>query len=146
MEGQMAFGWAGKILDVDLTTRVISSRPSAAYTADYLGGRALAARLAWEEIPAAAGPYDPENRVIMATGPLTGTLAPTSGRMVMGSLSPRIYPRPWYTHSTLGGWFGPEMKYAGYDALVIHGAADGPVYLEIQDGTARLVDASDLWG
>jgi aldehyde:ferredoxin oxidoreductase len=64
----------------------------------------------------------------------------------MTSLSPRIYPKPWYTHSTLGGWFGPEMKYAGYDAIVIHGQADAPVYLEIQDDAVRLADAKDLWG
>jgi len=106
----------------------------------------MASRIAWDEIPAGIDAYDPENRVIVATGPLTGTLAPTTGRTVMTSLSPRIYPKPWYTHSTLGGWFGPEMKYAGYDAIVIHGKADTPVYLEILDDKARLVDAENLWG
>jgi aldehyde:ferredoxin oxidoreductase len=64
----------------------------------------------------------------------------------MAGLSPRIYPRPWYTHSTIGGWFGPELKYAGFDAVVICGAATSPVRLEITDGKATLVDASDLWG
>jgi aldehyde:ferredoxin oxidoreductase len=117
-----------------------------AYADDYIGGRALASRIAWDEIPAGINAYDPKNRVIVATGPLTGTLAPTTGRTVMTSLSPRIYPKPWYTHSTLGGWFGPEMKYAGFDAIVIHGQADAPVNLEIQDDAVRLVDAKDLWG
>jgi aldehyde:ferredoxin oxidoreductase len=117
-----------------------------AYADDYIGGRALASRIGWDEIPGGIDAYDPENRVIVATGPLTGTLAPTTGRTVMTSLSPRIYPKPWYTHSTLGGWFGPEMKYAGYDAIVIHGQADAPVYLEIQDDAVRLADAKDLWG
>jgi len=140
------FGWMGKILDVDLTTRKTSIRDTMAYADDYIGGRAMASRIAWDEIPAGTTPYDPENRVIVATGPLTGTLAPTTGRTVMTSISPRIYPRPWYTHSTLGGWFGPEMKYAGYDAIVIHGRASCPVYLEIQDEKVRLVDAQDLWG
>ena len=92
-------------------------------------------------MPADVDAFDPAALIIIATGPLTGTLAPTTGRTVMASLSPRIYPKPWYTHSTLGGWFGPELKYAGYDAVVIRGAASAPVRLEITDGKARLVDA-----
>jgi aldehyde:ferredoxin oxidoreductase len=64
----------------------------------------------------------------------------------MTGISPRTYPRPWYTHSTLGGWFGAELKYAGFDAIVIHGRASSPVVLEIEDGAARLVDAEGLWG
>ncbi len=142
----MPFGWVGKILDVDLTTGEISTRDTMPYARDYLGGRALASRIAWNEIPAGTDAYAPENRVIVATGPLTGTLTPTSGRTVMTSVSPRTYPRPWYTHSTLGGWFGPELKYAGFDAIVIHGQADWPVYLEIRDSEVRLVEAQDLWG
>jgi aldehyde:ferredoxin oxidoreductase len=136
----------GKILDVDLTARKISTRDTMTYARDYIGGRALAGRIAWDEIPPGIDVYNEQNRVIVATGPLTGTLAPTSGRTVMTSLSPRIYPRPWHTHSTLGGWFGPELKYAGYDAIVITGQSDAPVYLEILDNRARLVDAGDLWG
>jgi aldehyde:ferredoxin oxidoreductase len=139
-------GWVGKILEVDLTARRITTRDTRPYLPDYLGGRALAARIAWDEMPQGPDPFDPEVRVIISTGPLTGTLAPTTGRTVMASLSPRIYPRPWYTHSTIGGWFGPELKYAGFDALVIHGRASSPVRLEISDGRAQVVDASDLWG
>jgi hypothetical protein len=64
----------------------------------------------------------------------------------MASLSPRTYPIPWYTHSTLGGWFGAELKYAGFDAIVVHGKAESPVAVDVQDGEARIVDAGDLWG
>ena len=142
----MAHGWTGKILDVDLTARKIGQRDTMDYVGDCIGGRALAARIAWDEIPAGTAPYDAENRVIIATGPLTGTLSPTSGRTIMSSMSPRVYPRPWYTHSTLGGWFGAELKYAGFDAIVIRGQADSPLYLHIQDGEATLVEAEDLWG
>ena len=142
----MKGGWAGKILDVDLTGGKISTRPTEPYARECLGGRALAARIAWEELPATAQVFDPENLVIIATGPLTGTLAPTAGRTIMTSLSPRVYPNPWYTHSTLGGWFGPALKYAGFDAVIVRGKADQPVYLEIIDGKARLKNASDLWG
>jgi aldehyde:ferredoxin oxidoreductase len=141
----MAFGWVGKILDIDLTTGKITVRDTMAYASDYLGGRAMASRIGWDEIPADIDAYDPQNRVIIATGPLTGTLAPTSGRTVMASLSPRVYPRPWYTHSTLGGWFGAELKYAGFDAIVIHGKAESPVRLEVRDSEARLADARELW-
>ena len=142
----MTHGWMGRILEVDLRARKISTRDTLAYAADHIGGRALASRIAWEEIPTETDAFDPENRVIIATGPLTGTLAPTSGRTIMGSLSPRIYPKPWYTHSTLGGWFGPELKYAGFDAIVVWGKAVVPVYLEIRDDKVRLVDAAELWG
>jgi aldehyde:ferredoxin oxidoreductase len=136
----------GKILDVDLTARQIGVRDTMAYARDYIGGRGLASRIAWDEISPGIDAYDPENRTIIATGPLTGTLAPTSGRTVMTSLSPRIYPRPWYTHSTLGGWFGAELKYAGFDAIIVHGKAASPVCLGIRDGKAQLIDARDLWG
>ena len=142
----MAFGWMGKILDVDLTTREIKFRDTGQYTDDYIGGRAMASRIAWDEIPAGTDAFDPENRIIVATGPLTGTLAPTAGRTVMCSVSPRTYPIPWYTHSTLGGWFGPELKYAGFDAIVISGKADTPVYLEIRDHDVALKDAGEIWG
>jgi aldehyde:ferredoxin oxidoreductase len=136
----------GKLLDVDLTTGQIVTRDTLPYARDTIGGRALAARLAWDEIPAGIDAYDPANRIIITTGPLTGTLSPTSGRTVMSSVSPRTYPLPWYTHSTLGGWFGPQLKYAGFDAIVVRGKADAPVYLEILDDVARLVDARELWG
>ncbi len=142
----MPCGWAGAILDADLTAGRISRREIAPYARDYIGGRALAARIAWDETPPGADAYDPENRIIVATGPLTGTLAPTSGRTIMTSISPRLYPRQWQTHSTLGGHFGAELKYAGFDAIVIHGRSDSPVYLEICDGHARLADGDDLWG
>ncbi|HHX65963.1 MAG TPA: hypothetical protein GX702_13865 [Chloroflexi bacterium] len=142
----MAFGWMGRILDIDLSAGTIGTRDTMAYADDYIGGRALAARIAWDEIPPGIDAFDARNRIIIATGPLTGTLAPTSGRTVMSGISPRTMPMAWYTHSTLGGWFGPELKYVGFDGIVISGASEQPVYIEITDGTAQLVDATDLWG
>ena len=142
----MPGGWVGRILDVDLATGQMATRDTLDYVGEYLGGRALAARLAWDLVADRMTADDPANPVIIATGPLTGTLAPTSGRTVMASISPKPYPRPWYTHSTLGGWFGPELKYAGYDALVIRGQAREPVWLEIADGRAWLLPAGELWG
>lgn len=142
----MPHGWMGRILDVDLTSGAITERDTMAYAAQFLGGRALAARLAWEAIPPGTGAYDSENCVIIATGPLSGTLTPTTGRTIVAGVSPRPYPHAWYTHSTLGGWFGPELKYAGYDAIILRGCAPQPVTLQIRDGQARLTAATDLWG
>lgn len=142
----MSFGWMGKILDVNLTSGAITTRDTMTYARDYIGGRSLASKIAWDEIAATTQVYDADNRVIIATGPLTGTLAPTSGRTVMSSLSPRAYPKPWYMHSTIGGWFGSALKYAGYDGIVVHGRSAQPVYLEISNGKARLMPAADLWG
>jgi aldehyde:ferredoxin oxidoreductase len=142
----MGYGWKGQTLIVDLTAGEVRTRDTEALSSEWIGGRMLANRIAWEEIPAACGAYDPENRVMVATGPMTGTLAPTTGRTVMASVSPRTYPSPWYTHSTLGGWFGPGLKYAGFDAIVVSGKADRPVYVDIHDGGATLEDASHLWG
>lgn len=142
----MTNGWVGKILFVDLSNGAVTLRDTAPYALTYLGGRALAVRLAWEEIPPGIDAFDSRNCIIIATGPLSGTLSPTGGRTIMTAISPRTYPFAWYTHSTLGGWFGPELKYAGFDALVVSGQAAAPVYLEIEDGKVKLVEASDLWG
>jgi len=142
----MAKGWMGKFIEVDLTTRAVQTRDTMPYAREYIGGRGIAARLAWETIPPGIDAFDPENRLILFTGPLTGTIAPTSGRTVFMSVSPRVYPRPWITHSTMGGWFGSELKYVGFDGLVISGKADAPVYLSIEDDRAVIKDASDLWG
>ena len=134
----MPCGWKGKLLDIDLGSGKVDVKDTIALSREYIGGRALAARIAWDEIPPAADAYDPENCVIITTGPLTGTLSPTSGRTIMTSLSPRVYPKAWYTHSTIGGWFGPQLKYAGFDGMVIRGKASSPVYIEIRDDTACL--------
>jgi aldehyde:ferredoxin oxidoreductase len=138
-------GWVGKILFIDLTSGELQQKDTLPYVRNYLGGRGLAARLAWETIPPGTDAFVPENRLIIATGPLTGTLSPTGGRTIMTAVSPRTYPFAWYTHSTLGGWFGPELKYAGFDAFVISGRAAFPVYIEIKDSQVRLVEANSLW-
>ena len=88
--GLTSGGWAGKILEVDLSNGRISTRLTQPYTHNCLGGRALAAQIAWDELPTEIDAFDPLNLVIIATGPLTGTLAPTSGRTIMTSLSPRV--------------------------------------------------------
>ena len=139
-------GWAGKILRVDLTSGEIWVESSIEYGQRYLGGRGVAARLAWEEIPPGTGPFDPENRLMIGVGPLTGTSAPNSGRTTICSLSPQAHPYEWFTYSSVGGYWGPMLKYAGYDMIVIQGASSRPVYLWIDDDLVELRDAKALWG
>jgi aldehyde:ferredoxin oxidoreductase len=139
-------GWAGKILRVDLGSGEIWTEPSLAYGQAYIGARGIAARIGWDEIQPGTGPFDPENPLIFGVGPLTGTSAPTSGRTTISTLSPQAYPYEWFSYSGIGGYWGPMLKYAGYDAIVVVGESSVPVYLFIDDDRVELCDASALWG
>ena len=138
-------GYAGKILRVDLTSGEISEIPSEQYLPKYLGGRGLAARLYWDEIPSEVGAFDPENRLIIATGPLTGTGALGGGRCEAATKCPAMYPTQSFTTAN-AGYIGPELKYAGYDAIIVQGKAKSHVYLWICDGKAEVRRAEELWG
>ncbi len=139
-------GWAGKILRVDLSSGKTWTESSIEYGQKYIGGRGIAARIAWDEIPPGTGPFDPENRLVFGVGPLTGTSAPNSARTTVCSLSPQAYPYEWFSYSSVGGYWGPMLKYAGYDAVVVEGKSAQPVYLWIHDDNVELRDARDLWG
>lgn len=139
-------GWVGKILRVDLSSGKISETPTSDYVPRFLGGRGLGAKICWDEVPPEVSAFDPEARLVFATGPLQGTLAPTSGRFMLLGKAPQTAPVESYCRSGVGGHWAPELKWAGYDALVVHGRAPKPVYLWISDGTAALHDASRLWG
>jgi aldehyde:ferredoxin oxidoreductase len=142
----MTYGWVGKILKVDLSNNDISTIDTLKYIPDYIGGLGISIRIAWDMLKEGVGPYDPDNIMIFMTGPLTGTLAPTSGRGVISSVSPRVYPNPWFTRSGIGGFWAPELKYAGYDGLIITGKASSPAYLWIHNNNVLIKDAEDLWG
>jgi len=138
-------GWQGKVLRVDLTAGTAESEPlNMAWAADYLGQRGLASKYLYEEMDPKADALDPENRLIFATGPLTATLAPTGGRysvVTKGALTNAI------AASNSGGYFGAEIKFAGFDMIVVHGKSAHPVYLLIRNGEAQLLDARDfIWG
>ena len=122
-------GWTGKILRVDLTkgTSSIESIPED-WMRDYVGGRGLADRYMYEEVDPTVEPYAPENKMIFATGPLTGTFASTGGRwsvVTKGALTNAI------AASNSGGYFGGELKLAGWDFIIFEGKAPHPVYLII---------------
>ena len=131
---------------MNLSDGRIKVRDSRELSERYLGGRGVAARLAWDEIPAGTDPYDPENRFMVMAGALTGSMAPFSGRCGVYAISPQAYPKPMFSRAGLGGHWGAELKYAGYDGIVVHGQASRPVYLAIEDDRVEIRDAGDLWG
>jgi aldehyde:ferredoxin oxidoreductase len=140
------YGYTGKILRVDLTTRQITVEPSSKYLPQYIGGRGLGARIYWDEIKPETEPLSPENKMIFTTGPLTGTGAFGAARSTLITKAAKGYPKKTYWVGTCGMGFGSEIKYAGYDAVIIQGASVKPVYLWIEDGNAEIRDAGALWG
>jgi len=137
-------GYAGKILRVNLTTKKIVDEPiDEALAKKFIGGTGYAAKILWDVLPKKIDPLAPENLLIAATGPLTGTLTPCSGSVEFCFKSPLTNI---FGESRAGGTFGPKLRFAGYDFLVIEGRADKPVYLSIFDEGVELKDASHLWG
>jgi aldehyde:ferredoxin oxidoreductase len=140
------YGWKGKILKVNLSDGSTTRLSTESYGELFLGGKGFCTKIAWDELSSGIGPFDPENLIVFMTGPLTGTAAPTSGSGIASAISPRVYPKPWYTRSHIGGFWAPELKYAGFDGLILIGKASRPVYLWIFDGAVEIREARDLWG
>ncbi|HDI73569.1 MAG TPA: aldehyde ferredoxin oxidoreductase [Candidatus Korarchaeota archaeon] len=137
-------GYAGKYLRVDLTSGKIKVEELPdSLCEDYVGGLGFATRILWDEVNERTDPLGPENRIVFSTGPVTGTLFPAAGRYQVNSKSPLT---GIWGHANSGGAFGPELKYAGYDMIVISGRSEKPVYLWIDDDYVELRDASHLWG
>lgn len=135
--------WAGRILHVDLDRKESWTTPTSDYTDRWLGGKAIDVALLTEAGAWSVDPYGPENPLIMGTGPLTGTLAPAASRLHVAAISPAT---GLLGASNIGGHFPPELKYAGYDHLVISGVSDEPVVLVIEDDSVRFEPAYDIWG
>jgi aldehyde:ferredoxin oxidoreductase len=136
-------GWMGKILRVDLTEHSYEIEDLDEDLAkEYIGGRGLATKILYDEIDPAIDAFDPDNKLIFATGPLTGTGAVGSGRFVVVTKSPLGN----IGNGNAGGYFGPEMKFAGYDMIIFEGKSPDPVYLWIDDDQIEFRPADDLWG
>ncbi|TFG12473.1 aldehyde:ferredoxin oxidoreductase [Candidatus Thorarchaeota archaeon] len=137
-------GYTGQILRVDLTSNKFSleNTPSD-WIRDYIGGDGFALRLLYEEVESGTDPLSANNKLMISTGPITGTLWPMSGRTVFVSKSPLT---GIWGESHVGGFLGPELKYAGYDMLVVEGKAEQPVYISVLDDELEILDATDLWG
>ncbi|OPX90575.1 MAG: putative oxidoreductase YdhV [Pelotomaculum sp. PtaB.Bin104] len=142
----MLNGWKGKRLRVNLSERTVRIEDiDGAYRDKWLGGRGFNSALLYQEVGPEVDPFSAENRLIFGVGPLTGTFAPSSGRTTVTAKSPMGSP-PGFGDSSMGGHWGPELKYAGYDQLVIQGKASHPVYLFIDDDRVEIRDARHVWG
>ncbi len=139
-------GYTGRLLRVDLGKRTVHQQDTDDYLPEWYGGRALGAKIAWDEIPPGMGAFDPSSPLMILAGPLAGTAAPFSGRTTICGLSAQGYPHEVYTRSSFGGHWGPTLKRAGFDGMVITGRADRPVWLDIRDGRCTIEDASHLQG
>ncbi|MEI7450876.1 MAG: aldehyde ferredoxin oxidoreductase [Desulfomonile sp.] len=139
-------GWAGKVLRIDLSTGRISTEDTIEKYKDYLGGTGIGYRVIWDEVPTGTKPFDPANKIVFGVGPLAGTGAPCNGRTAVTTLWPTCWPKPLVASGHMGGHFAAELKYAGFDAVIIEGRADRPVWLQVVDGKAEIKDARHLWG
>ena len=138
------YGWTGTILRVDLSKGTVKREATdAALAQKYIGARGLGGRIISDEVGATTDALSPENKIIFAPGPLTGTFAPSAGRFDVVTKSPL---NNVIAASNSGGTLGPEIKYAGYDALVIEGKAAKPSYLWINNDQVEIRDAAAIWG
>ena len=137
-------GWVGKLLRVNLTDSSIKVEElSGRLTDQFLGGRGLASKVLYDEVDPQVEPLSPENKIIFMTGPLTGTGVIGGASYVVVTKSPLSGS---IACSTAEGYFGPELKSAGYDGIILEGKAPQPVYLSIEDDRVELLSASHLWG
>jgi len=138
------YGWTGTILRVNLTAgTVVREATDMELIHNYIGARGLGVRIISNEVDPQTDALAPENKLVFAPGPLTGTFAPSAGRfnvITKGPLNGTI------AASNSGGTFGPEIKFAGYDAIIIEGKAKKPVYLWIFNDQVEIRDAAHLWG
>ena len=137
-------GYTGKFLTVDLSARSFGEMPVTDELAEhYLGGRGFVAKLLYDLLPRGIDPLGPENVIVFATGPATGTMIPTASRIAVGVKSPQTGT---ISASYMGGHFGPELKYAGWDGIVITGVSESPVTLVVDDDRIELRDATRALG
>ncbi len=140
--------YGGTILRINLTDGTIHRHPTEEHLARaFLGGRGLNVKRLWDELPAHTDGLSPQNMLVFGAGPLVGTLFPGGARFNVTAMSPQT---GILGDSNAGGFFGPELKFAGYDQVIIEGRADHPVYLWIKDDAVELRDAAasltGLWG
>lgn len=136
--------WTKNVLRINLTDRTSTSEPLNMEWADlYLGQRGLATKYFTEEVDPKVEPLSPDNKLFMVTGPLTGTMATTGGRYSCVTKSPLTNA---LACSNSGGFFGNEMKCAGWDMIILEGKASSPVYIHISNDDCDILPADDIWG
>ena len=138
------YGYVGKILRINLTTAQSTvENLDEAMARKFIGGRGLATKLFSDEVSATVDALSPENKLLIATGPLTGTPTPTGGRYMVVTKSPLTGT---IASSNSGGYWGPELKFAGYDVIILEGKSEKPVYIMIEDDKVEIRDAAHVWG
>lgn len=140
----MANGWTGNILRVNLTTGNITLEDSSKFKS-FVGGMGFGYKIMYDEVPPGTKPFDEANKLVFATGPLTGSGAPCSSRVNITSLS-TFTKGNLVVDAHMGGFFAAQMKFAGYDVIIIEGKAKSPVWLKIKDDKVSLEKADFLWG
>jgi aldehyde:ferredoxin oxidoreductase len=138
-----SFGWCGKILKVDLSTEKTTKLDTKPYAQRFLGGRGIATRLYWENVTADVKAFDPQNCLIFMTGPLGATGAQGSSRFEVVGKSPML-AKEGFCYGNMGGYWGPALKRAGFDGLMVSGKANRPLYLYITDGEVTFEDGTDI--
>ncbi len=138
------YGWTGRLLRIDLSRGkyVVQDIPVDTLKM-FIGGRGLAVKILWDELPPGIDPFSPYNKLVIAAGPLSGLPAPSSGKLVIASKSPLTNG---YGDGNIGTMASLHIRRAGYDAIVVEGRARKPVYLYIEDDKVEFRDARDLWG
>jgi aldehyde:ferredoxin oxidoreductase len=138
-----SYGWVGKFLRIDLSKNKITIDSSKNLLKRFIGGRGVGQWLLFNHVSPDTQPLHPDNLLVFSCGVLTGTMAPASCRM---SIDTKNVLTGGVLSSNVGGHFGPELKFAGFDFLTIQGSSDRPVYLDIKDEHAEIKDASHFWG
>jgi aldehyde:ferredoxin oxidoreductase len=137
-------GWTGKILRVNLTRKkAFAQEFDANFAQTWLGGRGFAVKLLWDELKPGMDAFSPENRLILAAGPLTGASLPSSGKLVVAAKSPLT---GGYGDGNVGTWACVNMRRSGYDAIVFEGRAENPTVVKIEDNKTEFLNGEDYWG
>jgi len=137
-------GWAGKILRVNLTKRKATTQEfDSKFALSWIGGRGFAVKILWDELKPGTDAFSSENRLIFATGPLTGASLPSSGKLLVAAKSPLT---GGYGDGNIGTWACVQLRKAGYDAIVVEGKAEKPTIVKIEDDKTEFLDAKDYWG
>lgn len=139
------YGWTGSLLSIELPLGEINKTSSMNYAEDFIGGRLLASRIYWNEVSKNTSALEPENLLMIMSGPLGGTPATACSRWIISAKSPHSFPDQ-YGFGNGGGFLGASLKQAGYDGLMIRGKATTPSYLLIENNTSEIRDANGLWG
>lgn len=141
-----SYGYAGQILKINLTDESITTIPTSTYSDTFIGGRSMGAAIYWDMVSPDINALDPENCIIWTCGPSCGVLGAGPSRVAISTKAPATTPEAYSLSTTGAGHWGAELRFAGYDGLVVTGKAKTPVYIHITDDDVVIRPADQLWG